>query len=324
MERISKQIHNEIMQAKRILLIPHQNPDGDAIGSVLALSHFLKNENIEHDIFCVTLIPEKFSNFPHFINISNDPTIWNKEHDLIIVLDSGDLKYAGIDVHLQNLTHEYKIINIDHHPTNAYYGHHNMVIPASSTTEIIYYFFKKNKINIDKKIALSILLGLVTDTENFTNPGTTMSSLTVASDLIRKGANFNLIKNLFLKNKTISALKLWGSVLSRLNKNEEFNVVYTFVTKDDLTQNDVSDTEVEGISNFLNNLNEGRASLVLKELDNNKVKGSFRTSKDDFDVSAIAKALGGGGHKKAAGFTVEGSIDSVLNRVWEVLRSVRK
>lgn len=324
MERITKQIYNKIIEAKKILIIPHQNPDGDALGSVSTLSHFFTRINKPHTIFCVTPVPINLTIYPHLVSPTSDEAVFkDTEHDLILVVDSGDLKYAGVDKHMANLKHEPTIINIDHHATNQRFGHHNLVIPtASSTTEIIYYFFKKNNIAIDKKMAGAIMLGLITDTENFTNPGTTVSSFTVASDLIHKGANFNLLKTLFLKNKSIPSLKLWGTVLSRLEKNEELDIVYTFVTQNDLISNNASEVEIEGITNFLNNLNEGRASLILKELPDGKIKSSFRTTRDDFDASAIAKAFGGGGHKKAAGFTVDGTIDEVLNKVWNTLKNM--
>lgn len=326
MERLTKQIHNEMLKAKKILLVTHQNPDGDAMGSVSSLSHYFTRIGKPHTVFCITPVPYSLSLYPHLVEVSNDETLWQDEsYDLILVLDSGDLKYAGIDQLVANLKHEPVIINIDHHATNKKFGHHNLVMPtASSTTEIIYYFFKKNNIQLDKKISVNILLGLITDTENFTNPGTTISSFTIASDLIKKGANFNLLKTLFLKSRSIPALKLWGIVLSRLEKNQDLDIVYTYVSKKDLDACEAGEAEIEGITNFLNNLNEGRASLILKELVDGKVKGSFRTTREDFDVSAIAKAFGGGGHKKAAGFTVDGTIDEVLKKIWQVIAEREK
>ena len=322
MERISKQIYNEIMKAKNILIVPHQNPDGDALGSVSSLAHYFNRINKPYTVFCVTPMPINLTIYPHLIHPSSAEAIWqDKSFDVIIVMDSGDLKYAGIDKHVAKLEHEPIIINIDHHATNQKFGHYNLVMPsASSASEIIYYFIKKNNIEIDKKMASAIMLGLITDTENFTNPGTTVSSFTVASDLIKKGANFNLLKSLFLKNKTIPALKLWGTVLSRLEKNQVLDIVYTYITQEDLILNQASETEIEGITNFLNNLNEGRGALILKQLEPGKIKGSFRTTRDDFDVSAIAKILGGGGHRKAAGFTIPGTIEEALNKIWEEIK----
>jgi phosphoesterase RecJ-like protein len=322
MQRTAKLIYNEITQARKILLVSHQNPDGDALGSLSSFSYFLKNINKPHNVYCLTPAPPKLLALPHLVEINTDTELWHTKngHDLIIVLDSGDLRYAGVHELIKNLTHDFKIINIDHHISNVNFGHQNLVIPeASSTTEVLYYFFRYNNVEIDRNIALSLLTGLITDTDNFTNGATSSSSLKIASDLIHRGANFNSIKTWFLQDKTIPKLKVWGAVLSRLNKQEEHDIVYTFIRQQDLRENGVDESEIEGIANFMNNLGDGRASLILKELNENSTKGSFRTTRDDTDVSAWAKALGGGGHKKAAGFTVEADIDKTLEMVWKVI-----
>ncbi|KKQ27612.1 MAG: MgpA protein [Candidatus Magasanikbacteria bacterium GW2011_GWC2_37_14] len=325
MERTAKQIHNLIINAQNIVLVPHQNPDGDALGSVSSFSYYLISLNKRHYIFCATPASSKLQTLPHLIEPNNSLEIWKTQPDLIIVLDSGDLKYAGIDQIISNLTHEYLIINIDHHNSNTNFGQHNLVIKnASATAEVLYHFYKYNNINIDKNMALSLLTGLITDTDNFTNGATNTSSLKIASELIHRGANFNFLKNWFIKDKSILALKLWGTVLSRLSKHEELDIVYTYLTKNDFNNLEINENEIEGIANFLNNLGEGRASLILKELSNKKIKGSLRTTNDNIDVSVIAKTLGGGGHKKASGFVLEGTLEEVLKKVWEAVAKSEK
>lgn len=324
MNQTIKQIYNQILGAEHILLVTHQNPDGDAIGSVSAMSHFLHNIEKPHQTYCVHNTPEKLKKYPHLIDIQNNTKVWLDESiDLILILDCGDLKYAGVEDQIKNLTHSPFIINIDHHATNKKFGHINLVIDkAASTTEVLYHFFKKNNFSINKQISFSLLVGLMTDTENFTNPGTNSQSLLAASRLIENGANFNIVKNIFIQDKSIEVLKLWGDVFYRLNKHEATDIVYTYVTRQDLLEKNLSDTEVEGIANFLNNLGEGKACLVLKELGEGKVKGSFRTTRDDVDVSAMAQLFGGGGHKKAAGFTIDGGMDEVLEKIFEEIKKM--
>lgn len=317
MERIAKQIANAINNAQNIILVPHQNPDGDALGSVSSFSYYLSKLNKRHYIYCVTPASSKLKTLPHLKDINTSLELWKTEPDLIIVFDSGDLKYAGVADTINNLSHDYTIINIDHHNSNTNFGQHNLVMTkAAATAEVLYHFYKFNNIAIDKNMAASLLTGLITDTDNFTNGATNTISLKIASDLIHRGANFNFLKNWFIKDKSIGALKLWGTVLSRLNRQEEFDIVYTYITKNDFVDAEVNETESEGVANFLNNLGEGRASLILKELSPGKIKGSLRTTRDDTDVSTIAKSLGGGGHKKASGFVSEGSIEEVLEKVW--------
>ena len=119
---------------------------------------------------------------------------------------------------------------------------------------------------------------------------------------------------------SIAVLKLWGLVFSRLTKKENSNITYTYLTLNDLAVHGSGDDEAEGISNFLSKLEGGKISLFLKEVDGGKIKGSFRTTSDEIDVSALAKKMGGGGHKKAAGFTTDGTIENVVDRIIDLSR----
>ncbi len=315
MQQIARQIHKYLQGVKNALIVPHQNPDGDAIGSALALAEYLENSGIKPTVFCVTPLQPKFHFLPRAEYVSDNAAIFqNQEIDTIIVLDSGDLRYAGIDKLATD--HPADIINIDHHPTNEKYGHINLVVPrAAATAEIIYHFFKYNGIRLSHRMATALLTGIITDTDNFTNPATSTSALQVAGALLRQGGNLKLINNHMVKNKTINSLKLWGEVLVRLNKQEGMNLAYTYITQADLKKHDVGDVEAEGIANFLNNLDGADISLILKETAEGKIKGSFRTIRDDIDVAALARKFGGGGHKKAAGFTTGGTMEEILNRI---------
>lgn len=328
MNRIAKKIYRQILSAEKILLIPHQEPDGDAMGSVSAMAYFFEDIGKDYEIYCSTEVPEKLSLLPHIKDARQNNSIWQEpDFDTILFLDCGDTDYAGVSNFLkQENMEDINILNIDHHPSNKKYGHLNLIIDsASSTAEILYFFLRLNLININRDIAMSLLTGLITDTENFSNPGTTEKSLKVASELIHLGANYNLLKTWFLKNKDINALKLWGTVLSRLTKHEKHDVVYTYITLNDIKNNNLSEDETAGVANFLNNLSEGKVALILKEVEQNKkVKGSLRTTRDDIDVSQIAKELGGGGHKKASGFTIEAGIADSLEKIWLVFEKTKQ
>ncbi len=325
-ERIAKQIYQKLLGAKGVIIIPHKNPDGDALGSATALMHILQNCSIPHLVFCATDSSKKYDFIPRAKELTIDPEIWTQEHfDTVVVVDSGDLVYAGIKDYIDTHRNRITVINIDHHATNAYFGDLNLVITtAASTTEILYTFCKVNDIKIDKQLATCLLTGLVTDTGNFTNAATTIKSLSAASDLIVRGARLDVIQNLTMKDLSTNTLKLWGEVLARLQRHDEHDIVYTYITQKDLTDFNATESDIEGVANMLNIMGEGKAALVLKELDTNEVKGSFRTTRDDIDVSAIAKNLGGGGHKKAAGFTVGGTIEETLEKIWETIASIGK
>ena len=315
MHKIALQINNKFKQARLVLIVPHQNADGDALGSACALFEHLQINGIKARIFCTTATNPKLAFLAHSEKVEADLNIFsNPELDTIVILDSGDLQYAGIYNYVKN--HPAQIINIDHHHTNQQYGHHNLVIStASSTAEVIYNFLKHIQAKINHKMATALLTGIITDTDNFTNSATSDGAMSIASDLIRRGGNLNLINENTVRNKTINLLRLWGVALNRLSKHADLDLAYTYITQADLLQHQVSENESEGIANFLNNLEDARMTLILKETDDRRIKGSFRTTRDDTDVSTLAKSLGGGGHKKAAGFTTTGTIEEVLEKI---------
>jgi phosphoesterase RecJ-like protein len=148
----------------------------------------------------------------------------------------------------------------------------------------------------------------MTDTGNFSNPATTESALQIGGELIRAGGNYSAILNYTYRNKTTDGLKLWGIALSRLIVKKELDLAYTVLTRADMKGLKVTDGDVEGVANFLNSLGETKIALVLKETHDGLVKGSLRTTHDDVDVSAIAASFGGGGHKKASGFSIKGRL----------------
>lgn len=301
------------MLANKLAIIPHQNPDGDALGSAAAFYEYVTKLGKEAVIFCATTAHSKLAFIPKALDIITDPAAL-ADIDTVVVLDSGDLRYAGVDKFLTN--HPAAIINIDHHITNERYGKYNLVIPtASSTSEVLYHYFYHNHIPIDKIMATALFTGLTTDTGNFTNSATTASALKVGGQLLRSGGNLKTVYDGTTRNKTVDTLKLWGLALSRLVKHEGHNLAHTYITRADLLECNVPDHESEGIANFLNNLDDANITLILKETAEGTIKGSFRTTKDNVDVAAMAKKLGGGGHKKAAGFTQSGTVAEVLEKI---------
>ncbi len=324
--RIAKHIHDHIQSANKIILVSHQNPDGDTLGSAGAMIQYLKNIDKPHHAFCATPASSKLQFIPHIEKITQDEKIWeDQEVDTVLVMDSGDLGYAGVDKLVEKMEQPVTLINIDHHATNTRYGKHNLVVDtSSSTTEILYKFFVYNNIDIDRHIATSLLTGLITDTGHFTNSATKPSSLNIAGKLLQKGADLNLINKHTAKDKTMHGLKLWGVAFGRMEHHEDLDIVHTYITKEDVEECEASKDDIDGIANFLNTIQDGRAGMVLRELDPGVWKGSFRTTNDETDVSAFAKLFDGGGHIKAAGFSVEGNIEEVLDKIFGEISEFEK
>lgn len=319
-ESVNK-LQGAIIESQNILLVIHRRPDGDAIGSVLAMRNYLLELDKQVFCFCVDAPSENFNYLSDIKSISNDlDEVVKNNFDLCITLDCGDISMTKIDEVLKNKSFKLGLVNIDHHITNNKYGNINIVIEkASSTSEVIYIIFKTLNAEIDPHTATCLLTGILTDTGNFTNGGTTIQSIESASELLKIGANIKEVINANFFNKNIETLKLWGEVLKRITYDEKLQMVVTAIFADDIKKFNLSDSDAtEGISNYLNNLSkEIKFSLVLKDDGAGKVKGSMRTTRDDIDVSKIAKTFGGGGHKKAAGFEVSGKL-VFNNNIWQI------
>ena len=319
---ISHQIKTTASQAKNILVIAHRQPDADALGSMVAIGDYLTQLGVSHTKFCVDQPQDNLRWLVDFEPIVTDPAfVLEQYYDAVFVLDSGDLKYAGVDKIVPQLLNKPVVINIDHHITNQLFGDINLVDPTEvSTTVILYKLFKTLRVTISPKIASAMLAGIIFDTYNFTNPNTNQTALTTAANLLSAGASLPQVSDSLLKTKTVEALRVWGKILTRLVYNAELGIAATVVPLEEASQAGVNRAEVaEGVANFLNNLSGVKAALILQEQEDGTVKGSFRTNEDDVDVSELAKLFGGGGHKKAAGFRVKGRLAQDPQGNWQVV-----
>ena len=299
-----------IDQSRNILVVSHKNPDGDTLGSACSLIQYCQLKNKTVNGFCVDQIPDNLSFLLPKINFLHDKEALNiGKHDLVISVDCGELKQTGIHEILSNRPAKTFFINIDHHFTNDNYGDLNLVhSKASSTSEIVYNIFNSQNIKITKGITNCLLTGILTDTTYFSNAATTIDSIRAASSLLTQGAKIKEITQNIWKNKNVTSLKLWGRIFDRLIHDNERGIVTAIITREDVTMDDLPDDALEGMSNFLTSLYEAKVIIVLTQMKENIIKGSLRTTHHDIDVSALAKTLGGGGHRKAAGFTVQGNL----------------
>lgn len=303
-------IFQKIQQADNILMVGHKTPDEDCLGAICALSCYFDIIGKKHTLFNVDKIFEDFNYLSGIDKITNNINeLETKVFDLILVLDTGSLDYSGIKDYLEKIKEQVFIINIDHHKSNSRFGHINLVDSnASSVSEIIYNLFQYNKVYITKEMANCLLAGIIADSDNFSNAATTVESMNAASYLLIHGGRLpKIIKNTY-KNKSLTSLKLWGTVLSRLKQNKKYNVAYTYVTHDDLQKYNAAKETIEGISNFLNKMAGHKVIFFIKEKKPGEITVSMRTNNNLIDVSKLAKMIGGGGHAKAAGFSAKGQI----------------
>lgn len=311
----SQAISQQIDRAHKVLLVSHRNPDGDTLGSNLAMYNYLTSLGKDVTSFCVDKVPQYLQFLPDSHNMTDDHRIFTKTYDTVIALDSSTIELTGAAYLLEAIPSKYTFINIDHHLSNPGYGDISLVLPqTSSTAELLHSLFIDWGITWNENIATNLACGVITDTGGLKNPATSYQSLSTTSDLVDKGANIHKIMNTTLRQTSINKLKLWGRALERLTKVEKYNLVYTFVTLRDLEECQVNEEASEGMSNFLHVLKEGEIIMVLREIDENTIKGSLRTS-GETDLTKIAGLFGGGGHKKAAGFSLSGKLDYDNNKL---------
>lgn len=317
---IIRQMHSHIARAKDIALLTHENPDIDAISSVMAFSHYLDNLNKQHTIFLKNVPPGMFDELLFQKSYSTDPEAMHaKPYEVIIVFDSGDLHHTGIETIIVEHQKKATICNIDHHPTNNFFGSINLVeINAVSTTEIIYDFIKEMRNELSAPQAEYLLAGILGDTNNFTNHNTTPRSVEIAAKLIRRGVNVGKIAETIKQKKSLETIHCWGKIFSRLVINKKYNIAIAVISKKDMEKLEEHPEMFNGVANYLNNISGVKCSMVIKEFPDEVIKVSMRSNDNLLDLSKFTKLFNGGGHKKAAGFSIRGKLVETDTGGWKI------
>lgn len=303
-----REIWNELKESKNILMSLHPRPDGDSLGSCVAMKKLLEKEGITVKLVSKDKISESLEVFDMSGEVEFGKTIEDENfdrYDWILLLDHGTL-YGYSDKLTENPVLKNKIINIDHHETNDYYGRLNYVDKNSpSCTSILFDFFEEMGFEFGKEISRAILLGILTDT-GFLEYDKTGKSFEKVGKLIKDG-NINYRKEFvipILKNNPWKLKKLHGILLSNMEKEEinGKNIVYSWATKNDYKKHDLNISDIRLGIICMQDIKDSDVVFNLVELDD-KIKGSFRSV--DYDTSIYSKEFGGGGHKWASSFMIE-------------------
>jgi bifunctional oligoribonuclease and PAP phosphatase NrnA len=318
---------------KRIVIVPHKNPDGDAIGSSLGLYHYLKAK--KHDV--VVIAPNDYPNFLKWI--PGEKTIIQYESDaiksqslienaeLIFTLDFNALDRTGSMEPALVKAEAIKIL-IDHHQQPEDYAKYVYSdVSMCSTCEMVYHFLEMlgDIEAITKDIATSLYTGIMTDTGSFSFSSTTSTTHRVVADLIDKGAiNAQIHDNIYDSN-TFGKLQLLGSALNNLKVIPEHKTAYFSLSQDELNQFNFKKGDTEGIVNYgLSLINIVFAVIFIEHKKEGIVKISFR-SKGNFDVNTFARNhFNGGGHINAAGGRSELSLNDTLDKFINILPNYNK
>ena len=308
-------ILEEIKKAETIVILAHENPDGDAIGSVLAMGLALKTMGKKPDMI-IREFPRTFNFLPGANEVKQNSDV--KKYDLAISLDCANLKRL---VGREYFEEARKTIVIDHHGTNSMYADINFVNPVSpACCEILVGMFTYFDIDINQEIGACILTGIITDTGGFKYQGVTSETFEFTAELLRKGVNVSEIYKKALETRTRANFELLKRTLDRMETLEDGKVTFTYMTNQDKEELNVQPGDDEGLVEIGRDIEGVEVSIFIKQKDNeNKYKISMR-SNDYVNVSDICYIFGGGGHPRAAGCLIQGDIQQVKDKVLKEVR----
>lgn len=294
----------------KIYLISHKSPDGDNVGSTLALAIALKERYKNKDI--IPLYPDDIDEYFNFIEETNLYIDYDdSEIPVLIALDCSDLNRIKNDKIYRNAK---KIINIDHHASNNMFGDINFVAKEySSTSELVYDILKKLDFNISKNCAKCIYIGINTDTGRFMYSSTTPSTMNKVSDLMKSGIDIDFINTKLYRSIPLNKILLMKIAIEKMNYEED--MIYTILENRDFISTNTSKNDCDEIVSLFQSIEGYDLSMVLKE-DEGTFKASLR-SKIKYDVSKIAQKFDGGGHIRASGFTSNLTYEEIVERVVE-------
>ena len=313
-------IINEIKKAEKIVILTHESPDGDAIGSSLAVKLMLDKLGKKADV----IIPEysRLFNFLPAVNqIKEDSE--TKNYDLAIAVDCATLKRLAKGEYFENAT---KTIVVDHHGSNIMYGDLNYVNPVSpACCEVLAEMFDYYELDITKEIGTCIMTGIVTDTGGFQYSGVNAETFEFAAELLRKGVDIPNIYKRTLRTKTKANFELTKRIIDRMEILEDGKVTFTYINLKDEEEVGAEPGDHEGLVDVGREIEGVEVSIFIrqKEDDQDSYKISLR-SKEYVNVSDICIMFGGGGHPKAAGALVQGNVEQVKEKIMKEVRKVLK
>jgi phosphoesterase RecJ-like protein len=327
MKKMFEKIFDLIKLSQKILITSHRDPDGDSIGSQLALDGFLQSLEKPTRIVNQGYLPHRYAFLDpqkkiESFNLGAEGRGFDFQHelgvlgpDLIFVLECPSLDRLGEVKKL--LPVESKIVNIDHHPDNERFGTINHVdLKASAVGEMIYSLLKAYDFPIGSTMANQIYASILTDTGRFRYSNTSARCLNICAQLIKLGANPKFLTHQIYFNHPLPFLKLLGSILERLEVRNGGKTCSVTINRNLLSEFGVDPKDIEGIVDYSLFLGGVEIGLLFTEIAEQKTKVNLR-SQNDFDVSKIAKIFGGGGHKNAAGCTLNCDLEKAKKAIFD-------
>ncbi|AYD40073.1 bifunctional oligoribonuclease/PAP phosphatase NrnA [Clostridium fermenticellae] len=300
---VMNEVLEKMEESNSIAITFHTSPDGDSLGSSLALMQALRKMGKDAYILSKEIIPEDFKFLPCSCEIDGSKLNVRPNTECVIVLDCGNTDRINANLDLNN--REYVLINIDHHMSNDLYADLNYVdTNAAAVSEIIYQMIRIMGIELDKEIASCLYTSIITDSGSFKYPSTTSVTHTIAGDLINTGIDFSEIHRTIFDNKKFERIKLYGKAIESMKLIDKKICLMT-LTKDMLLSLGIEEkTNTSDIISFAMQVEGIEVGILVKETDEGS-KVSLR-SKSRVDVRKVAEIFGGGGHTMASGCSMDG------------------
>ena len=311
-----EQVVDALRAADKLLLTTHENPDGDALGSLLAMHLVLEQLEKDAAMFLAAEefpLPYEYRHLP-LTGVLNAPPA-DLDDRVAVFLDCGNIDRMPVDFLHESHRH---VLNIDHHHDNTMFGDVNLVVGhASCTAEILFDLAKDLGVEITPEIADALYVALVTDTGKFMFENTTPKAHEMAAELIEAGVQPQEVHCKLYEGLPFARLQLLARALNAVQRHDGGQLTLTHITRDDFAHSNATESDSEGIVDHLRQV-EGTvvAALVRELLDvDGRRKVSLRATDKRVDVSIIARGFGGGGHRQAAGFTTDVPMDQLIERL---------
>lgn len=314
------QIINLLKNSNHILIASHANPDGDAIGALIALGVSLDALNNKTTLYNESPIPAIYRFLPtvdRIVRHIDDQNLF----DTAVILDCGDLERIGNA--LSTISRIPHIINIDHHVTNTRFGEFNLIDPsACATSEIVYRLIRRMEAAINLATATSIYTGILTDTGSFRFSNTNKAAFDICAEMVALGVEPYSIAQLVYGTYSLGRIKLLNLALDSIEISKNRKLSMMAVTQEMLNETGTKPEDIDGFINYAKGIEDVQVAVLIQELFNDKKEVQSHEhfhvslrSNGTLNVAEIASTFGGGGHSNAAGFSIESTLAHLKSRV---------
>lgn len=308
-----EQIANKIKRAKNVLIIGHMRPDGDAFGSALALSNALDGLGIDNEVCVETDVPSNLIFIDGIAKVRKTPS---KPYDLLVTVDCSDEQRLGAlqDEFLSATRKKIDTVNIDHHISNTCFAKYNFVRECSANCMNVAKLIADMGAPFDKKTAEYLLIGLLSDSGNFSHDDVTEETLTLGAKLVAAGADIRYYHYMLFKKQTKARAALYAKTMSGIRYYHDDRFAVIVISRENMALCGAEQDMTEGFVDFPLNVDTVEVAASLMEVKKGQYRVSLR-SKEYADVNKIAGVYGGGGHIRAAGCMLFGEPEEVLDKL---------